>query len=89
MEPTGKQTSGKGVPIVVAPEQLSPEALTGIIASFVLREGTDYGLVEVPFEEKVAQVRRLIERGEIHITFDRESETVSLVDEHDLRRDSK
>ena len=42
----------------------SPDALTGVIESFVLREGTDYGERDVPLETKVMQVRRQLERRE-------------------------
>jgi uncharacterized protein YheU (UPF0270 family) len=59
--------------------QLSPEALTGVLESFVLREGTDYGAVELSFDAKVAQLRRAVERGEARIVFDPESESVTLL----------
>ena len=36
--------------------QLSPEALHGVIEEFVTRDGTDYGEVEVPLETKISQV---------------------------------
>jgi uncharacterized protein YheU (UPF0270 family) len=67
------------IPIEISPQQLSSDALTGIIEHFILREGTDYGLVEVSFEKKIEQVRRQIERGEIQIMFDPESESVGLL----------
>jgi uncharacterized protein YheU (UPF0270 family) len=38
---------------------LSPEALHGVIEAFITREGTDYGLHEVPLVTKVGQVRYL------------------------------
>ena len=47
--------------------ELSPEALTRVIESFVLREGTDYGERDVSFETKVLQVRRQLERREAEI----------------------
>lgn len=71
-----KQTE---LPIAVHPDQLSAEAIAGVIESFILREGTDYGLFEVSFDRKAEQIRRQIERGEIRIVFDRISETVSLM----------
>lgn len=58
---------------------LSPDALAGVLESFVLREGTDYGAVELTFEQKVAQLRAAVERGEARILFDPESETVTLL----------
>jgi uncharacterized protein YheU (UPF0270 family) len=58
---------------------LSPEALAGVLESFVLREGTDYGAVELTFEQKVAQLRAAVECGEARILFDPDTETVTLV----------
>ncbi len=37
-------------------DQLSPEALKGVIEEFVTRNGTDYGEAEIPLETKIAQV---------------------------------
>ena len=66
-------------PIVVPHSELSPEALTGVIESFVLREGTDYGERDVPFDAKVMQVRRQLERREAEIVFDPNSESIDIV----------
>jgi uncharacterized protein YheU (UPF0270 family) len=66
-------------PIVVPAAELSPEALTGVIESFVLREGTDYGERDVPFETKVLQVRRQLERREAEIVYDPQSESIAIV----------
>lgn len=66
-------------PIVVPHTELSPDALTGVIESFVLREGTDYGERDVSFETKVMQVRRQLERREAEIVFDPESESIGIV----------
>ncbi len=66
-------------PIVVPHTELSPEALTAVIESFVLREGTDYGERDVPFDTKVMQVRRQLERREAEIVFDPDTETVGIV----------
>ena len=66
-------------PIVVPYTELSSDALTGVIESFVLREGTDYGERDVPFETKVLQVRRQLKRREADIVFDPNTESVSIV----------
>jgi uncharacterized protein YheU (UPF0270 family) len=66
-------------PIVVPHTDLSADALRGVIESFVLREGTDYGERDVEFETKVAQVRRQLDRREAEIVFDPESESISIV----------
>lgn len=41
-------------------DQLSPEALHGVIEEFVTRDGTDYGEVEIPLETKIAQVLAVV-----------------------------
>ncbi|HEY2035983.1 MAG TPA: YheU family protein [Steroidobacteraceae bacterium] len=58
--------------------ELSTEALHGVIESFVLREGTDYGEREYSLEQKVAQVRAQLERGQARIVFDPESSTLTI-----------
>ena len=66
-------------PIVVPHTELSSDALNGVIESFVLREGTDYGAQERSFESKVADVKRQLECGEAQIVFDPETESVNIV----------
>ncbi len=58
---------------------LSEAALDGLIGEFVTRAGTDYGRTEKTLAEKIADVRRQLERGEATIVFDPESETVNIV----------
>jgi len=66
-------------PIVVPHTELSADALEGVIQSFVLREGTDYGERDVPFETKVMQVRRQLERREAEIVYDQNTESIHIV----------
>ena len=66
-------------PIVIPHRELSESALRGVLDSFVLREGTDYGEREVSLDQKVAQVLRQLERGEAQIVFDATLETVDIV----------
>lgn len=75
----GDEDTGRPPPVVVHHAELSEEALRGVIESFVLREGTDYGERESTFEGKVAQVMRQLERGEAQILFDPASETIDIV----------
>jgi uncharacterized protein len=65
--------------VVVPHTELSAEALLGVIESFILREGTDYGWKDVTHETKVAQVRRQLERGEARILFDPLDSSVTIV----------
>lgn len=65
-------------PIVIPFAELSAQALRGVIESFVLREGTDYGEREYSLEQKVAHVRAQLERGQARILFDPESNSITL-----------
>jgi uncharacterized protein YheU (UPF0270 family) len=69
----------KPQPIVIPHTELSAEALRGVMESFVLREGTDYGEREISLDQKVAQVLRQLERGEARIIFNAELESVDIV----------
>lgn len=65
--------------LLVPPEQLSADALQGVIEAFVAREGTDYGAVEQSFAEKIEQVRRQLLRGDAVIVFDVTTESCTLM----------
>lgn len=66
-------------PVQIPQEILSSEALRGIIENFILREGTDYGREEAAFETKFKQIQKQIEKGDVIIVFDPNSETVGLL----------
>ena len=65
--------------IEVPRDALSPDALRALVEEFVTRDGTDYGAVERGLDAKVANVMRQLERGEVRIVFDPDSETTTLV----------
>lgn len=66
-------------PVEIPTDALSPDALRALLEEFVSRDGTDYGAVEKSLEEKVADVRRQLARGEVRIVFDPGSETTTIV----------
>jgi uncharacterized protein YheU (UPF0270 family) len=68
----------------VSPDDLSPEALRGLLEEFVTRDGTDYGAIERGLEEKIAQVMAQLRAGEARIVFDPASETANIVLAQDL-----
>ena len=70
-------------PIEIPREALSDEALQGIIESFILREGTDYGREEVALATKIEQIERQLERGDVQIVFDPNTESVGIVTAHE------
>ena len=64
--------------------QLAPDTLRALVETFVLREGTDYGSREFSLDEKVVHVMAQLERGEAHIVFDPETQSVDIVVAHRL-----
>lgn len=67
------------IPVFVPHRELSPAALRGVLEAFVLREGTDYGEVDIAFAHKVDEVLAQLERGEARIVFDPDTESVDIV----------
>jgi len=64
-------------------DQLSPEALHGVIEEFVTRDGTDYGEVETPLDTKISQVLGQLKSGKAVIVFDQKSETCTILKRND------
>lgn len=65
-------------PVIVPHTEVSSDALRGLIESFVLREGTDYGESDFSLEQKVAHVMRQLERGDAQVMFDPNTESVTI-----------
>lgn len=76
--------NGEIVPPVEIPTgNLSADALDGIIEAYILREGTDYGVQEISLDKKKEQIRRQIDKKDIRIVFDFNSESVTLMTQHE------
>lgn len=76
-------------PVEIPWTELSEDALNGVLESFVLREGTDYGAVEIGLETKINQVRKQLAKGDIKIIFDPESESIQILTAQELRKRQK
>ncbi|HTY94713.1 MAG TPA: YheU family protein [Steroidobacteraceae bacterium] len=64
--------------VEVPPEALDPATLQALVESFVLREGTDYGVREVSLAVKVSQVMQQLRRRQARIVFDPVTESVDI-----------
>ncbi len=65
--------------MIIPHQELSPEALQGLIEEFVTRDGTDYGERETPLEVKVARVRRQLDLGTAVIAFNEEDSSCMIL----------
>ena len=73
-------------PLEIPADKLSEQALSGIIENFIVREGTDYGAVEISYDKKHEQIRRQIERGDIKIVYEQATDTIGLMTKRDFQR---
>lgn len=65
--------------MLIPKESLSADVLTAIISEFILREGTDYGAVELSFDEKILQVKKQLDDGSAVVVFSELHETVNIM----------
>jgi uncharacterized protein YheU (UPF0270 family) len=65
--------------IIIPIKEVEPVLLRKIAASFVMREGTDYGSTETNFEDKINQVLSQLQKGEAVLSFDLQSETINIL----------
>ena len=63
----------------ISQQELSSDALVGVIDAFILREGTDYGLPEYTLEEKRQRILKSLARGDAEIHFYPENEHIDIV----------
>jgi uncharacterized protein YheU (UPF0270 family) len=65
--------------MIIPHKSLQAETLRNVIEEFVLREGTDYGNAVYSLDQKVEQVYKQLERGDVVVVFDPETETCDIV----------
>ena len=68
--------------MIIPHHLLSPEALHGVIEAFITREGTDYGVQDIPLATKVLQVRQQLDAGTAVIVYDQETASCTLQPSH-------
>ena len=64
--------------MMIPHRMLSPEALRGVIEAFITREGTDYGVHEVPLATKVGQVWHQLDAGTAVIVYDEATDSCTI-----------
>lgn len=64
--------------MIIPWQDIAPETLDNLIKEFVLREGTDYGDVEISLQSKIDQVKQQLQSEEASIVFSELHETVDI-----------
>ncbi len=67
-------------------DQLQPDTLRALVEEFITREGTDYGAREFSLGEKVEQLLRQIERGQVYIIYSELHESCTLISKEAFER---
>lgn len=60
--------------VAVPLQRLQEDVLQALLEEFASRDGTDYGERERTMEEKVESLRSQLQRGELQILYDADSE---------------
>ncbi|AEP31592.1 YheU family protein [Brumicola nitratireducens] len=66
--------------MIIPFDSIDEETLQSLVESFVLREGTDYGEVEIGLQEKVEQIIEQLRSGDIVIEYSEEHESVNIIE---------
>jgi hypothetical protein len=75
--------------MIIPYDQLSQEALLGVLDEFILREGTDYGLQEVPHHKKQERLLLQLKEGNVVVVFEPEDQTITLKDKKEVQGENK
>ncbi len=73
-------------PVLIPPESLGEDILNAILESFILREGTDYGLHEISVEQKLQNLKKRLDKNEAVLVFDPNTESVTFLTQKEWGR---
>jgi uncharacterized protein YheU (UPF0270 family) len=65
--------------MIIPYETIDTETLQSLVESFVLREGTDYGEVEMSLQDKVDEILAQLVQGDVVIEYSEEHESVNII----------
>lgn len=71
--------------MIIPWQEIEPETLDNLIREFVLREGTDYGDLEMDLTTKIEQVRQQLSRQEAVIVYSELHESIDIQTHPKLR----
>lgn len=74
--------------MIIPLEQLNEDTLDAIIEDFILREGTDYGVIDTARKDKVAQVKLQLKKGEAVLVYSELHESVNILPREQFTQES-
>ncbi|PVX41433.1 hypothetical protein C8D76_102129 [Pasteurella langaaensis DSM 22999] len=73
--------------MIIPWQNLEEETLRNIAESFILREGTDYGMEELSLDQKTQNLLHLIRNGSAVIVWSELHETIDIKNKKDFLTD--
>jgi len=70
--------------MIIPIAELQTDTLHGIIEAFILREGTDYGDMEVSTEQKIEQVLQQLRSGQAVLVYSELHESVNIMSKQEF-----
>jgi uncharacterized protein YheU (UPF0270 family) len=64
--------------MIVPWQKIPSDTLNNLIKEFILREGTDYGMIEVDLATKIEQIKHQLTRKEVVIVYSELHESVNI-----------
>ena len=84
-EPSSEQVT-QPEPLIIPHNQLSADALQGVLEEYISREGTAYGMVECDFNDQLKRALAQLEAGKVLIVFDPVSERCQIIDSREYQQ---
>ncbi len=75
--------------MIIPLEQINEETLTAIIEEFILREGTDYGVIDASKADKISQVKLQLQQGNAVIVYSELHESVNILPREQFDNEEK
>ena len=75
--------------MIIPLEQINEETLIAIIEDFILREGTDYGVIDASKADKITQVKLQLQQGSAVIVYSELHESVNILPREQFDNENK
>jgi len=75
--------------MIIPLEQINEETLIAIIEDFILREGTEYGVIDASKADKIAQVKLQLQQGSAVIVYSELHESVNILPREQFDNENK
>ncbi|CAM2988141.1 YheU family protein [Vibrio rarus] len=71
--------------MIVPWKEIAPQTLETLIKEYILREGTDYGDVEISLQDKIEQIQLQLQQGTAVIVYSELHESIDIKVSHNAK----